>query len=116
MDPMTIKLASLRLAPVQVTTWGHPETTGLPTIDYYLSAQAFEPCGAHAGYTERLLLLPNLGCAYEKLCPDIAEPDWSTLGVTAETPLLLCAGTPFKYAPEHDWIFAEIARQTENCR
>src|SRR6266853_367890 len=43
MFPMTVKLASLRLAPVQVTTWGHPETSGLPTIDYYLSAQDMEP-------------------------------------------------------------------------
>jgi len=33
MDPTTFKLASLRLAPVQATTWGHPHTTGLPTID-----------------------------------------------------------------------------------
>ncbi len=46
MDPMTAKLACLRLAPVQVTTWGHPETSGLPTIDYYMSAAEFEPGGA----------------------------------------------------------------------
>ena len=32
MDPLTVKLASLRLAPVQVGTWGHPETSGFRRI------------------------------------------------------------------------------------
>ncbi len=50
MDPTTVKLASMRLVPVQVTTWGHPETTGLPTIDYYLSAEGLEPANAQESY------------------------------------------------------------------
>ena len=33
LHPMTLKLASLRLAPVQVNTWGHPDTYGMPTLD-----------------------------------------------------------------------------------
>ena len=41
MVPMTTKLACLRLAPTQVAAWGHPETTGLPTIDYYLFGRRF---------------------------------------------------------------------------
>src|SRR5258708_7744448 len=43
MDILTLQLASLRLAPRQITTWGHPETSGLPTIDLYLSGEHFEP-------------------------------------------------------------------------
>jgi predicted O-linked N-acetylglucosamine transferase (SPINDLY family) len=65
MDPMT-ELASLRLAPLQAASWGHPETSGLPTIDYYLSAEAFEPPGAQQYYTERLVTLPGTGCSYEE--------------------------------------------------
>ena len=30
MDPTTIAIASLRLAPRQCAAWGHPVTTGLP--------------------------------------------------------------------------------------
>src|SRR5262249_41317201 len=37
MHTFTDTLAYSRLAPVQCTTWGHPETTGLPTIDYFIS-------------------------------------------------------------------------------
>ena len=31
MNPLTLQLAALRLAPVQCKTWGHPVTTGLPS-------------------------------------------------------------------------------------
>ena len=31
------------VAPVQAVSWGHPETSGLPTMDFYLSAQDLEP-------------------------------------------------------------------------
>src|SRR6266571_5355826 len=54
MDTMTVRLASLRLAPVQAASWGHPETTGLPTIDFYLSSEDLEPPQAQANYIERL--------------------------------------------------------------
>jgi protein O-GlcNAc transferase len=31
-------VAGLRLAPVQCASWGHTTTTGLPTVDYFLSS------------------------------------------------------------------------------
>ena len=64
MDQMTPRLAGLRLAPVQCTSWGHPTTSGLPTIDYFLSSELMEPPDADARYTEKLVRLPNLGIAY----------------------------------------------------
>jgi predicted O-linked N-acetylglucosamine transferase (SPINDLY family) len=30
--------------------------------------------------------------------------------------LALCTGSPFKYAPENDWVFPEIARRARGCR
>ena len=116
MDPMSIKLASLRLAPVQVATWGHPETTGLPTIDYYLSAEGLEPLNAQENYTEQLVTLPNLGCFYRPWEGEAIRPDLRTLGIDPRSPLLLCPGMPFKYALQHDWVFAEIARRLGRCQ
>ena len=59
MDPTTVRLASLRLAPIQCTSWGHPDTSGLPTIDYFLSSDLMEPPDADDHYTEKLIRLPN---------------------------------------------------------
>jgi protein O-GlcNAc transferase len=115
MDAMTYKLASSRLAPVQVTTWGHPETSGLPTLDYFVSADGLEPSGAQAHYSEELALLPNLGCTYAarpfaKDAPDLGGQ------LDSGPPLLICPGTPFKYSPEHDSALVEIARRLGECR
>jgi predicted O-linked N-acetylglucosamine transferase (SPINDLY family) len=111
MHQLTLQLASLRLARHQLAAWGHPETTGLPTIDYYLSAQDFEPPGAQDYYSEKLLPLPNLGCYYE---PYELEPVANE--IDARRPLLVCAGMPFKYAPQHDRLFPQIAQRIGQCK
>ncbi len=116
MDPMTIRLASLRLAPVQIAAWGHPETTGLPTIDYYLSAENLETENPQKNYTEKLVALPNLGCFYKPLPVTFADPNLGDLNLDVDFPLLICPGVPFKYAPGHDWILAEIARRLGRCK
>ena len=35
-------LAYSRIAPIQITTWGHSETSGIDTVDYYVSSRWFE--------------------------------------------------------------------------
>jgi protein O-GlcNAc transferase len=110
MDPLTTQLAAQRLSPVQAVAWGHPETTGLPTIDLYLSAEAFEPPQGQSHYSERLVCLSNLGVCVEPATPSVAAPDLASLGLPTDEPLLLCAGTPFKYSPMHDKVWAAIAQ------
>jgi predicted O-linked N-acetylglucosamine transferase (SPINDLY family) len=116
MDPTTAKLASLRLAPVQAATWGHPHTTGLPTIDYFLSGDSLEPPDAQPHYTERLIRLPGFGCSYEPVPVTPGQPDLAALGIRDGVPLLLCPGTPFKYTPRHDAVLIEIARRLGECQ
>jgi predicted O-linked N-acetylglucosamine transferase (SPINDLY family) len=110
LHPMALKLASLRLAPVQINTWGHPDTSGLPTLDYYVSAECFEPADAQDHYSEQLVLLPHLGNRIQPLGLTSSELDFAAMNIDIEKPILVCPGTPFKYQPEHDHIFAEIAR------
>jgi predicted O-linked N-acetylglucosamine transferase (SPINDLY family) len=116
MNAMSIKLASLRLARTQAAAWGHPETTGLPTLDHYLSAAAFEPTGAGENYTENLVALPNLGCAYLPPAVEPIAPSLPELQPDADVPLLLSPGTPFKYAPQNDHVYVDIARGLGKCR
>jgi protein O-GlcNAc transferase len=114
MDPTTARLASMRLAPVQVTSWGHPETSGLPTIDHYLSAQAFEPPDAQAHYSEALEPLPGTGCWLPRDAD--AARDAQPPQVPEAKVRMICAGTPFKYAAAHDALFVEIARRVPGGR
>jgi predicted O-linked N-acetylglucosamine transferase (SPINDLY family) len=116
MDPPTLKLASMRLAPVQVAAWGHPETSGLPTIDYFLSAEDFEPEGAQDNYREKLIALPHLGCCYEALPVSKSEIDLNELGIDSDHPVLICPGVPFKYGPQHDRLLIEIAKRSGRCQ
>ncbi|HWS65287.1 MAG TPA: tetratricopeptide repeat protein [Steroidobacteraceae bacterium] len=110
MDALTTQLASVRLAPVQAAAWGHAETSGLPTMDFYISADGLEPVNAQENYSERLVRLPNLGVCVEPLAPSITVPDLRPLGLPDDEPLLLCPGTPFKYSPVHDHVWARIAK------
>lgn len=116
MDAMAPRLAALRLVPRQLATWGHPETTGLPTIDAYLSADGLEADDAQDHYCERLVRLPNLGCHYEP--PQVATEhvDLAALGVRPGVPLFVCPGSPFKYAPEYDRVLVAIAQRCGPCQ
>ncbi len=110
-DALTLKIASLRLAPVQAVSWGHPETSGLSTIDLYLSAEAFEPPDASGkNYSEKLVLLPGLSVYVEPLALADVDPDLGALRLPADQPLLLCPGQPFKYAPRYDDVWVRIAK------
>jgi predicted O-linked N-acetylglucosamine transferase (SPINDLY family) len=116
MDPTTAKLAAMRLAPVQAAAWGHPITTGLPSIDYFLSADALEPPAGAGHYTEKLVRLPGLGVCLEPRITPPRDVDLAALGIRDGVPLLVCAGTPFKYTPRHDGVLIEIARRLGECQ
>ena len=111
MQQLTTQLASMRLAPVQVVTWGHPETSGLPSIDYYLSSQLFERINSQDLYSEKLIELPNLGCHYSRLAVMPSKLDLKTLGIDSNQPILLCPGILFKYMSQYDWVLSEIVKR-----
>ncbi len=116
MDPMTAKLAALRLAPVQCSSWGHPNTSGYPTIDYFLSSDLMEPPDGDDHYTETLVRLPNLSIHYTP--PPVAEAPLtrSELGVREGAVLYWCCQSLFKYVPRYDDIFPRIARKVGDCQ
>ncbi len=114
MHPLTTQLAAQRLAPVQAASWGHPDTTGLPTIDVFLSADLLEAADADRYYTERLVRLPHLGVCVEPLAPVAVAPDLAALGLPVDGPLLLCPGQLFKYSPEHDAVWVALARRLQS--
>lgn len=116
MDVASKALACLRLAPTQIVSWGHPETTGLSTIDYFLSAESFEPADAQDSYREKLIMLPGLGTYFELERIEPTQLNLAELGIDQSRPILLCAGSPSKYSPSNDLVFIEIAQRLGNCQ
>ena len=116
MDVSSLQLAAQRLASVQCNSWGHPETSGLSTVDYFLSSDLMEPPDAQACYTEKLVRLPNLSIYYE---PVVAEPVSVTregLGLRAGATAFWSAQSLFKYLPQYDDVFVRIAQAVGDCQ
>lgn len=116
MDPVTILLAAQRLAPVQCTSWGHPETSGLPTIDYFLSSDLMEPPNAQEHYTERLVRLPNLSIYYEPLESEPVVVERAEIGLRPHSTAFWCGQSLYKYLPQYDHVFPRIACQLPDCQ
>jgi len=116
MDPTAAQLAAQRLAATQCNSWGHPDTSGYPTLDYYLSSALMEPSEAQEHYSERLIRLPNLSIHYE---PPNLQPmplRRTELGIRATAITLWCGQSPFKYLPQYDHVFPRIACGVPDCQ
>jgi protein O-GlcNAc transferase len=116
MDKVSAQLAAQRLAPVQCASWGHPVTSGFPTIDYFLSSDLMEPAGAADHYSERLIRLPNLSIYYEPADVPAVGIDRAQLGLRADTVVYWCCQSLPKYLPQFDGVFARIAAEVSDCQ
>jgi predicted O-linked N-acetylglucosamine transferase (SPINDLY family) len=116
MSPISAKLAAQRLAPVQCNTWGHPETSGFPTLDYFLSSDLMEPSDAQQHYCEKLIRLPNLSVYCEPIEPPVLASERAALGMRPSACVYWCGQSLFKYLPQHDPVFPRIAREAGDCQ
>jgi glycosyltransferase involved in cell wall biosynthesis len=111
-EPTALYLANHRLAPTQINSWGHPATSGLPTIDGFLGSAMFDPEGAETQYSERLVRLPGIGVETGRSAPShVRDPDAPSGRPTA----LLCQSV-FKYLPDFDDLLAAIAKRVPDLR
>jgi predicted O-linked N-acetylglucosamine transferase (SPINDLY family) len=115
MDKISMQLAAQRLAPVQCNSWGHPDTSGMPTLDYYLSSDLMEPDDANEHYAERLIRLPNLSIYYEPLEFPYSAISRIELGLRSGAVVFWCGQSLYKYLPQFDQVFARIARLVKDC-
>jgi predicted O-linked N-acetylglucosamine transferase (SPINDLY family) len=124
-------LAYSRLAMKQLTTWGHSETSGIDTIDYYISSILFEDDiqESQSHYSEKLILFKSLGTFYispHKLFIDnnpiasasaSAIPKFKTkleLGFRNEDNIYCCLQTFYKINEEFENCLARILELDPN--
>jgi CRISPR-associated protein Csy1 len=115
MDGTTFALAGLRLAPLQCAGWGHPVTTGHPTIDVFFTAAAMEPPDAQDHYAEKLVSLPGIGTRYARPAATARQPR-EALGLPSDGALLSCPQSLFKITPDDDALFARVLAGAPEAR
>ena len=115
MDPLSFRLAAMRLAPVQCVAGGHPMTTGLSTLDYFLSAAAAEPVDATVHYTEQLVALPGMGIYMAPPTPPRKGLARTDFDIPQDRVVYLSTQNLFKYLPIHDGLYARIAECVEDA-
>jgi protein O-GlcNAc transferase len=108
MDPLTYYIAFSRLAPLQCALGGHPDATGLPTIDAYISCDLQEPPDAADHYRAPLVRLPGAPTYYER--PELPTPlkPRSAFGLPETGALYFCGQTLIKLHPQMDDLLSGI--------
>jgi protein O-GlcNAc transferase len=101
-------LGFARLAPLQITAWGHAATSGLPGIDVYLGNSELDPPGAEAFYSEELVRLDPPPICYEPHLAATTSADPVALGLPKDAHVYACVQTPLKLRPDFDAVLARI--------
>jgi len=110
METTSYFLAFARLAPVQCVSFGHPNTTGIPAMDYFISNDLFEPQDAAEHYSERLVQLrdlPTLAYYYKPPVPS-SRANRESFGLPVSATLYVCPQTLYKLHPDFDVILRGI--------
>jgi protein O-GlcNAc transferase len=121
-------LAYSRIAPIQITTWGHSETSGIDTIDYFISSKYFELEDTihqpQMNYSEKLIMMDSLSTFYispNKLfielneeCKDKKFKTKEELGFQTTDNLYSCLQTFYKINPDFEYCLARILELDPN--
>jgi protein O-GlcNAc transferase len=118
MEPMSYFLSFARLAPIQCVSFGHPNTTGVPTVDYFISNTLYETDASPGQYSERLFLLKELPTLAYYYRPEAGaqRKDRVGYGLPAEGTLYVCPQALFKLHPDFDALIAGILESDKTGR
>jgi predicted O-linked N-acetylglucosamine transferase (SPINDLY family) len=118
MDPKAYYLAHMRLAKVQINTWGHSDSCGINTIDYFFSSKLYElPYEeSQTHYSEKLVLLNSLCTSYnnpiQRYNINLFKSRYE-FGFTDEVTIYFCAQSLFKFNPLFDDYIIEILQNNQ---
>ena len=119
MDPKSYFMAFMKLAKIQINTWGHSDTSGIDSIDYFFSSKLYElPYDeSQQHYSEKLVLLDSLCTCY--INPILRYnalkfKDRYEFGFTDEVTIFFCAQSLFKFNPIFDDYIIDILNKNNN--
>lgn len=116
MTPVLGLVAAARVAPLQLLFWGHPVTSGIPTMDVAISAEDMEPAGGAEQYTEALLTLPGMGLTYDRPQLPDAPASRSSFELPEDSVVYLSCQSLYKYHPSWDRVYAGLAARVPGAK
>ena len=104
-------LSFIRLAKYQITSWGHPETTGNNTIDYFLTSKLIEAQGSEKYFTESLLYSNYVPMYYYTpiVKNELKKDELSKNNIYS------CPQTLYKIHPDFDDVLGNILKEDKNA-
>lgn len=110
METRNLMWAHSRIAPVQILTWGHPHTSGLPdTIDYFVSSDLYHATDnrSESYYAEQLVRFDSLGFYFLRPPPTSRE---DVIDFGAKNVYLCPQSTP-KFHPHFDNVLLRLLEE-----
>ncbi len=100
-------LSLIRLAKYQIMSWGHPETTGSETIDFFLCSKHLISENSEKFYSEKFLIMDKLPMIYDKpvIKNKLNDKDISKKNIYS------CPQTLFKFHPDFDDYLFNILKK-----
>ena len=105
-------LSFIRLAKIQMTSWGHPETTSNSSIDYFLTSKLIEEKNSQKNFSEKLLYLDYLPMYY--YIPLVNNKINKEL--LSQNNIYSCPQTLQKIHPEFDLVIAGILKKDKKAK
>lgn len=111
----TYLLAHFRLAPVQINTWGHSDTSGIDSIDYFISSKLYELENAQNHYSEKLILNDSLCTFYYNPLKYVTEVKPLPQVIDRLDPtkynIYICPGSLIKLHPNMNIIIDKLLKK-----
>lgn len=108
LHPFSFFLAFSRLALMQCVLPGHPATSGIPTIDWFISSSQLEGKNADSFYTEKLVRLKNPPLVFPPPPRIDSLPTRDDLKLRSDAHLYVCPTRLQKLHPDFDLALAGI--------
>lgn len=108
MSPFSYFLAFSRLAPVQCVLSGHPVTTGISNMDYFISWASGEPDNAEIHYSEKLVKLLRPLVYFKRPNMPSNLKTRQELGLPPDINIYICPMALQKLHPDFDEAIARI--------
>ena len=105
-------LSFIRFAKTQITSWGHPITTGNDSIDYFLSSKLLETENSQKKFSEKLILSDYLPMYFYK--PKIQKKLLDDQMIKKN--VYFCSQNLMKFHPHFDEIIAKILRKDKKAK